>query len=159
MMSERKRKWILGTILFVVVVTPIAFFNSYTLDRIQGNIAKNIADKKKFAPGDPEDWMPLWQFRVAEIYRYTFRDEDSDKAFAKYIEYFYLDERKASPGSEAHTRALEAVWDYSQVLEGVQNRPMAYLYYKEIVDNWPDHPNRPQAEARAYQLRKDGYGN
>lgn len=153
MMSERKRKTILGTILFVIVVAPIAFFNSYTLDRIQRNIAENVA------AGKNEDWMPRWQFRIAEVYRYTMRDDESDQAFAAYFQNFYDADHKADPGSDAYTRAMEAVWDYTQVLEGVQKRPDAYLYYKEIVDNWPDHPNRPQAEARAYQLRKDGYGN
>ena len=151
MISERKRKWILGTLLTIIVVTPIALLNNYTLDRVQRNI------KAEYDAGRIEPWMPVWQCRIAELYRYTFRDDSASKAFDQYVQLFYLSDRD-SPSTEATFRARDAVWDYAQVLEETQKRSTAYQYYVLIMQDWPDHPHLQQATVREHDLRKQGYG-
>ena len=150
MINERKRKWILGTLGTIIVVTPIALLNNYTLDRYQKHIKAEV-DAGRIQPS-----MPVWQHRIALIYRYTFRDDSASKAFDQYVQLFYtLD--KDSGNEEAVYRARDSVWDYAQVLEETQKRPLAYQYYVLILADWPDHPHRSQAEVREHDLRKQGY--
>ncbi len=151
MISERKRKWILGILLTILVVTPIALLNNYTLNRVQRNI-KAAYDTQKVEP-----WMPVWQFRIAELYRYTFRDESAIAAFDQYVQLFYETDRD-SGNEESVFRARDAIWDYAQVLEESVKRKEAYQYYLLILADWPDHPHKSQAEVREHDLRKQGYG-
>lgn len=150
MMSERKRKWILGTLLFVIVASPTTFL-TYGLDRIHREI------KIAHAAGRNEPWMPVWQCRVAWWYRNTLRNESAAEAFEQYIQLFYVADRDGT-SEEGIARAREAVWDYAQTLEEMQKRKEAYPYYVEIIESWPDHPHYTQATIREHELRKMGYG-
>ena len=40
---------------------------------------------------------------------------------------------------------------------GINKRRDAYWYFRKLLDDWPDHPKRPQAEAQEYELRRQGH--
>lgn len=152
MMFEQKRKWILAAIGLVVVGAPVVLLSGWTLDAVQTRIRKGVEE------GKIEPWMPARQIQIAQIYHYSLRDDSAAEAFAQYHTLFYEADRAAEK-AEANERAQEMIWDYANVLDGLDRRDEACYYLRELLRDWPDHPSSKQAESRENTLTHDGFGN
>ncbi len=152
MMVENRRKWILAAIGLVVVGTPVVLLSGWTLDAVQARIRRGVED------GKTEPWMPAWQIQVAQIYHYTLRDEGAAEAFAQYYSLFYEADR-AADDAKANERAQEMIWDYANVLDGLDRRAESCYYLRELLRDWPDHPSAKSAESRENTLTHEGHGN
>ncbi|GEM_PF-2921707 len=147
MISDRKRKWILGVVAVVVIAAPLVFLSGWTLDAIQQKIRAGVQD------GRIEPWMPVWQARVAYLYRYTMRDESAARAFRRYMRLFYEQEQD-SDDPEAKERAADAIYDYAGVLDDLNRRSEANWYLARFLRECQEHDKYKKAEARSYELRR-----
>lgn len=149
MMSETKRKWILRVAAVLLIAAPFVLLGGWTLDEVQRRIWVGATK------GQIEEWMPVWQARVAYIYRYTMRDEASAKAFKRYMRLFYERERNGDD-EVAQQRAADAIYDYAGVLDDLNLRPEACYYFRLFLQDWPSHDKSAQAFTRAEEFRRQG---
>lgn len=147
MVSDKKRKWILGVVAGVLIAAPLVFLSGWTLDSIQNKVRAGVAN------GQVEPWMPVWQARVAYIYRYTMRDESAARAFRQYMSLFYDQELKGDD-TAAKQRAADAIYDYAGVLDDLNRRAEASWYLAIFLRDCPEHDDYRRAEARSYELRR-----
>ena len=147
MISDKTRKWILGLGAVVLIAAPLLFLSGWSLDAIQGKIQVGVQS------GQVEPWMPVWQARVAYIYRYTMRDESAARAFRRYMRMFYDVEQDADD-PDARARAADAIYDYAGVQDDLNRRSEASWYLAIFLRECPEHDGHKKAEARSYELRR-----
>ncbi len=147
MISDKKRKWILGVLAAVLIAAPFVLLSGWTLDSIQEKVRVGVES------GQVEPWMPLWQARVAYVYRYTMRDESSARAFRRYMRYFY-DAEQRGDDSVARERAADAIYGYAGVLDDLNRRAEANWYLAIFLKDTPEHDDLKRAEARSYELQR-----
>lgn len=147
MISDRKRKWILGVFAVVLIAAPLVFLSGWRLDSMQKKIRAGVTN------GQVEPWMPGSQARVAYIYRYTMRDESAAKAFRQYMRLFY-DQELTGDDPVARQRAADAIYDYAGVLDDLNRRAEANWYLAQFLRECPEHDGYKKAEARSYELRR-----
>lgn len=152
MTSEKKRKWFLGTIGLLIVGTPLALLNGFTLDAIQDDIRKTVE------AGKPDEGLAARQIQVTNAYRYTFRSDSAEQAYRQYMKLFYKKDRDGAD-ADGKQRAQEAIYDYANLLDEDNHRPQAYYYFSVLLRDWEDHAQKEKVGTRSHELGTAGNTN
>ncbi|MFH1230908.1 MAG: hypothetical protein V1709_05365 [Planctomycetota bacterium] len=125
-------KIIILIILLLILALPFILLTNWSLETAENYIGKN----------SQESWTADWQWRIANIYFWTFREDKAIKSYDNFMKHYPKDKRYP-----------DAKFKKACCMAKVRPKEYAISEFNEFADWYPEHPNASEARKRATLLK------